>query len=676
MTLPNARHLFARARRWAGIHVLGGMPVAARIKAWRLGRQGDCAGAAIIWQRLAQAAPQARTAAIGWIQFARYCLALGRLVEAKKALEQALSTRPHDHTARVLLAEVATAQQDWREAAKYWRNALEGEPSPPEASAAVGHLIYALTSQGASTEAAAAIERYAANGTLSDTAAMQCRLNLAEKQPDEDGATVWREFYDRFPQAAVDSPDWLRFAGGIEQQSIVKYTTADLASAPDARAAQRILSFLELRLSAAEYVASLRDAAGRFPDSADLQVMYFRFLNHYLARPGDRAALQALARDFCARFPGHPQCWQLRADAAVAADDTDSLGPLVKASGRRELQIRLAARRGAWREAAALARGRFAQDGGGLDLRPLNAAPRQAMRDNILLFAHVRNEMLFLPWFLDYYRGLGVDWFFIVDNGSTDGTTQMLTAQQDVTAYASANTLVATMSGMRWINELIRRHGISNWCVYVDADEQFIAPGIESRGLRGVVDDMAARGEEVMPGFALDTYPADMSGLSDFKPGDSPLAASSLIDPDYFFFGRQQCCFFGARGGVRDRLFGIRDRIEQAPILRGGACWYLDNHHTTTARVSRECGVSLHHKILREALDFMQPRRQTALRVNDRTMTCRGRHIRYRESGLLDMGGQLPRGPNAVAYTNSDQLVRLGLIGEFATLRGGRGAAA
>ena len=60
----------------------------------------------------------------------------------------------------------------------------------------------------------------------------------------------------------------------------------------------------------------------------------------------------------------------------------------------------------------------------GPDLRPLNKAPSQPGSDRMLLFSAFRNERDFAPWFLQYYRQLGVDWFFIVDNLSDDGTTE------------------------------------------------------------------------------------------------------------------------------------------------------------------------------------------------------------------------------------------------------------
>lgn len=54
-----------------------------------------------------------------------------------------------------------------------------------------------------------------------------------------------------------------------------------------------------------------------------------------------------------------------------------------------------------------------------------SAEPRKG---DILLFSAFRNEAPRIEWFLRHYRSLGVDKFFIVDNGSTDDTAELLTA--------------------------------------------------------------------------------------------------------------------------------------------------------------------------------------------------------------------------------------------------------
>ena len=50
-------------------------------------------------------------------------------------------------------------------------------------------------------------------------------------------------------------------------------------------------------------------------------------------------------------------------------------------------------------------------------------------RDEIRLFAVIRDETLRLPYFLEYYRQLGVARFFFIDNLSKDGSGEYLLQQ-------------------------------------------------------------------------------------------------------------------------------------------------------------------------------------------------------------------------------------------------------
>ena len=50
----------------------------------------------------------------------------------------------------------------------------------------------------------------------------------------------------------------------------------------------------------------------------------------------------------------------------------------------------------------------------------------QIKSDDILLYCTQRNEKIRLPYFLDYYRKMGVGHFFFVDNDSDDGSLDYL----------------------------------------------------------------------------------------------------------------------------------------------------------------------------------------------------------------------------------------------------------
>lgn len=52
--------------------------------------------------------------------------------------------------------------------------------------------------------------------------------------------------------------------------------------------------------------------------------------------------------------------------------------------------------------------------------------------DDLLLFSTLRNERVRLPYFLNYYREMGINHFLIVDNDSDDGSAEYLAEQPDV----------------------------------------------------------------------------------------------------------------------------------------------------------------------------------------------------------------------------------------------------
>ena len=638
----------------------------------------------------------------------RMLLQRGRLKEAEAAAQELLSIQPDYTLATKLLAFAAAEREDWPAAAAGWRKVLDAPMSPPETADVMNSLALALGSTGAFGEAEAVVKRLQAN-PAGVHLVPKLRMTLAQQSlNDATHATVRRDYHQRYPKAAQQSLVWLRYAGGEDagdhNSRAAHYTADDLRNAKDAEQARLAMAYLELRLPHAEYLQLSRQTVQRLSDpmlgdnaaaspnkvqaAADLQDEYLVQLLHYMCNgPELEEALQR-CRAFARRFPMYSRARMLLAQAAVAANDYSTVKQLVDAMGGGDIELWLAAAEGDHERALAvwqrISRCRYhsAADNRGISMRRLSREPDAALLkrgDRILLFTAFRNEMDFAPWFLDYYRSIGVDWFFIVDNLSNDGTVEYLSKQKDVTLYESTDNYAWAHSAMKWINELIRHYGDGHWCVHVDSDEQLVLPpsgndggGGGSKGestedsLRRCVDAMTERGEEVMPAYMLDTYPPSIAAVEGFRSGDDPLAVSPLLDPQHFFFGRGDCCFYRVRGGVRDRLFGFHSTLEKAPILRGGGGrFYLSSHHTSYARVSRRCGVLLHHKLMREALDILKPGGDATQRTEDRGSYCRVRHSRYWQSAFFAQRGDIPRSPDTVEYEDAAQLESLGLLGDF-----------
>ena len=69
------------------------------------------------------------------------------------------------------------------------------------------------------------------------------------------------------------------------------------------------------------------------------------------------------------------------------------------------------------------------------ELQAVSDRTAQIAPDQILLYSTFRNERIRLPFFLNYYRDLGVNHFLMVDNGSDDGGREYLATQPDVSLW-------------------------------------------------------------------------------------------------------------------------------------------------------------------------------------------------------------------------------------------------
>ena len=104
----------------------------------------------------------------------------------------------------------------------------------------------------------------------------------------------------------------------------------------------------------------------------------------------------------------------------------------------------------------------------------------------IRAFAKCRNERLRLPAFLDHYRRLGIDRFFIVDNDSTDGSAEYLSGHPDIHVFRTTGRFREAGGGTDWLNAILKEFGVGSWCVTVDIDEWLVYPGSERTPLRAL----------------------------------------------------------------------------------------------------------------------------------------------------------------------------------------------
>ncbi len=185
----------------------------------------------------------------------------------------------------------------------------------------------------------------------------------------------------------------------------------------------------------------------------------------------------------------------------------------------------------------------------------------------IFVFSTLRNEAVRLPFFLDYYRKQGVEHFFIVDNDSNDGSTQLLAAQDDVTLFSTKASYKSSKFGVDWLNYLQSKYGVGHWCLVVDPDEFFVFPFCDSRPLQALTDWLDATGVRSFGAMLLDMYPKGPINDTFYEPGDDPMAACGWFDSGNYTYKRNHLLGnIWIQGGPRTRLFFDEDP-SKAPAL-------------------------------------------------------------------------------------------------------------
>lgn len=328
--------------------------------------------------------------------------------------------------------------------------------------------------------------------------------------------------------------------------------------------------------------------------------------------------------------------------------------------------------------------------------------PSVAAHDSseVRLFCVAYNEALRLPAFLDYYRRLGVGRFFIIDNKSTDGTAELLAAQDDVQTFRTTQSFAAAHSGIDWTNRLLQKYGAGHWCLVADSDELLTYPDSETVQLPDFCAALERDGAQAMQVLLLDMYSDKPMAEIGYRAGEDLIKACPYFDGDYRFVPRIVSPWDKAYppleplGGPRTRLFfprqyglgalpraGIKlvyrlvkpcvkrgwlnprylptaaPQMFKTPLFKGGnGVRLITNHRTIPLPLAKTTGALLHFKYLD---DFAT---KVAAAVSSGQFF--GGSIEY-----ICYNKRLQRNPQftfmypgSKRYDNSDSLIKAGLI--------------
>jgi len=161
-----------------------------------------------------------------------------------------------------------------------------------------------------------------------------------------------------------------------------------------------------------------------------------------------------------------------------------------------------------------------------------------------------------IPHVFKHYFDIGVDRIFYIDNDSTDNSLEVLAQYDRVHVWVQNEPFsgygTPAKSGAAWIESLLRRHGVGNWCLLSDTDELFVYPGFESTSIREFVALQDKNGFDCVTASFIDMY-------SDKKVKDTVIDGSLI----------ETCPYTDRdRGSCRARVLGFRPETLKMPLFR------------------------------------------------------------------------------------------------------------
>ena len=191
----------------------------------------------------------------------------------------------------------------------------------------------------------------------------------------------------------------------------------------------------------------------------------------------------------------------------------------------------------------------------------ISVAHGRVQSDILSVYSVVRNEMFFLPSFLEHYRGIGIRQFVFLDDRSDDGTLEYLRGQPDCVVLASPLRFGDKIEGRRavhlWRTCIPQKFFADKWAICADADEFLFFPPQFKDAVQFVryLDEIGAT---AVAAVMVDFYP---ESIAQIESHEAPRNLSDLF-ATYAWFDAGPYYRWPAdhprpiilHGGVRERL--------------------------------------------------------------------------------------------------------------------------
>ena len=174
----------------------------------------------------------------------------------------------------------------------------------------------------------------------------------------------------------------------------------------------------------------------------------------------------------------------------------------------------------------------------------------------------VKNEKSKLVEFMRHYQALGNFNYVFIDNGSTDGTLELLNSY-NVIVYQCLEKF-STKRKLSWINKVYSTLPVGTWTILLDADELLVYDGYEKTNFNQVINKFNHKN--------IKTAAAVMIDMFSLHPCNREEYFKHYLYFENSFHEEKSYYFNSIYGGIREREFKFTaDRIfliKKHPIVK------------------------------------------------------------------------------------------------------------
>lgn len=174
----------------------------------------------------------------------------------------------------------------------------------------------------------------------------------------------------------------------------------------------------------------------------------------------------------------------------------------------------------------------------------------------------IKNEIDKLPNFFSHYDKIGQFNYVFIDNGSTDGSLELVESKNAVVYQCLEK--FSTNRKLAWINKVYSTLPEGMWTVLLDADELLVYDGYEKIPFNSVMEQFNKKRISTAAAIMIDMFPERKVNKKDYL--------SEYIYFENLFHEEKSFYFNSVYGGIREREFKFgNDRmflIKKHPVVR------------------------------------------------------------------------------------------------------------